>query len=181
MTSDKQLQANIQNAQFGGVKTVEGKAITKFNAVKHGILRQSLTEYEKDLSPNLLDELVEQLTPIGILEIILLERIAFCYIRLFRVAKSEREFMESKLHPRITKDSRMDELIESFGRGEQVIQEGYQPEVDISAIGDLESTVLRYETMIEKSLYKALHELQRLQAVRLGQNVVSDVNLSKNE
>ena len=181
MTSNKQLQANIQNAQLGGVKTTEGKTITRFNAVKHGILRQSLTEYEKGLSPNLLDELIEQLIPVGILETILVERIAFCYIRLFRVAKSEREFMESKLHPRVTKDTHMDELIKSFGRGEQVIQEGYEPEIDISAIGDLESTVLRYETMIERSLYKALYELQRLQSIRLEQNVVSDVNLSKNE
>ena len=182
MISDKQLQANVQNAQLGGVKTADGKAITRFNAVKHGILKQSLTEYEKDLSPSLLNDLTEQLIPVGILEAILVERIAFCYIRLFRVAKSEREFIESKLNPRITRDTHMDEIIKSLGRGEQVVQEGYTPRIDVSSIGDLESTILRYETTIERSLYKALHELQRLQASRLGQSLIPvNIDLSKNE
>ncbi len=31
--SEKQLEANKKNAQKGGVKTVEGKAIVKFNAL----------------------------------------------------------------------------------------------------------------------------------------------------
>ncbi len=39
----------------------------------------------------------------------------------------------------------------------------------------------RYETMLEKSLYKALHELERVQAKRCGKNVplptVVDINL----
>ena len=36
--SEKQLQANRENAQKGGVKTPEGKAIVKYNALKHGLL-----------------------------------------------------------------------------------------------------------------------------------------------
>ena len=32
--------------------------------------------------------------------------------------------------------------------------------------GDRQTRVLRYETTIERGLYKALHELQRLQAAR---------------
>jgi hypothetical protein len=39
----------------------------------------------------------------------------------------------------------------------------------------------RYETMLEKSLYKALHELERVQAKRNGKDVplpsVVDINL----
>ena len=76
----------------------------------------------------------------------------------------------------------MDEIIKSLGRGEQVVQEGYTPRIDVSSIGDLESTILRYETTIERSLYKALHELQRLQASRLGQSLIPvNIDLSKNE
>jgi hypothetical protein len=33
-------------------------------------------------------------------------------------------------------------------------------------------TVLRYETTIERGIYKALHELQRIQAARKGQPVL---------
>ena len=35
--SQKQLEANKKNAQKGGVKTTEGKAIVKYNALKHGM------------------------------------------------------------------------------------------------------------------------------------------------
>ena len=36
--SQKRLEANRVNALKGGVKTPEGKAISKYNALKHGIL-----------------------------------------------------------------------------------------------------------------------------------------------
>ena len=35
--SKKQLEANKKNAQKGGVKTQEGKAIVKYNALRHGL------------------------------------------------------------------------------------------------------------------------------------------------
>jgi hypothetical protein len=47
---------------------------------------------------------------------------------------------------------------------------------------DAFSKLLRYETTLEKSLFRALHELQRLQGARFGKQVlppmVVDVNLS---
>lgn len=46
---------------------------------------------------------------------------------------------------------------------------------------DSVDTILRYETTIERSLFRALHELERLQAKRNGKEVqvpaVVDVNL----
>ena len=46
---------------------------------------------------------------------------------------------------------------------------------------DSVDTILRYETTIERSLFRALHELERLQAKRNGKDVqvpaVVDVNL----
>ena len=36
--SQKQLEANRENAKLGGVKTEEGKAVSRYNAVKHGLL-----------------------------------------------------------------------------------------------------------------------------------------------
>ena len=35
--SQKQIEANKKNGQKGGVKTPEGKAIVKYNALKHGL------------------------------------------------------------------------------------------------------------------------------------------------
>lgn len=178
--SQKQLEANRQNAKLGGVKTEEGKAISKFNAVKHGILCQSLTEYEKGLYPKVFDDLVAELKPVGFLEMMFVERIAMVFLRLFRVARVEKEFMQSKLHPTITSNP-MDNLMEDYGV--KVVKEGYTPTISVGAITELEQTILRYETTIERSLYRALHELQRLQAARAGEKppapVAVDVDISK--
>ena len=40
--SQKQLVANQKNAKLGGVKTEEGKAISKYNALKHGLLSKEV-------------------------------------------------------------------------------------------------------------------------------------------
>ena len=48
MISDKQLTANKKNAQLGGIKTTQGKEVSKYNALSHGLLRKTLTEYEKE-------------------------------------------------------------------------------------------------------------------------------------
>ena len=45
-------------------------------------------------------------------------------------------------------------------------------------------TVIRYETTIERGIYKALHELQRIQATRSGRPVslplAIDITVDKN-
>jgi len=64
--SEKQLKANKKNAQKGGVKTPEGKAIVKYNALKHGLL-----------------------APTGTLEEMLVEKVAVAYRRLSRAYRYE--------------------------------------------------------------------------------------------
>jgi len=44
--SNKQLEANRNNAKLGGVKTEAGKQKTKYNAVKHNLLTNLLSEKE---------------------------------------------------------------------------------------------------------------------------------------
>lgn len=41
--------------------------------------------------------------------------------------------------------------------------------------GSAMTNLSRYESIIEKSFYKALHELQRLQGMRLGQPVMAPI------
>ncbi len=38
----------------------------------------------------------------------------------------------------------------------------------------------RYKTMLERNFYKALHELQRVQGMRLGQNVLAPIAIDIN-
>jgi hypothetical protein len=93
--SKKQLEANKKNARKGGAKTQEGKAIVKYNALKHGLLAKEvvITVGEGAESPEefdaLLEDLKTQLAPAGTLEEMLVEKVAVAYWRLRRAYKYE--------------------------------------------------------------------------------------------
>ncbi len=101
--SEKQLQANRENAQKGGVKTPEGKAIVKYNALKHGLLAKEVVIAVGDGAENpeefnaLLEDLNAQLSPRGVLEEMLAEKIAVAYWRLRRACKYEVGLIRQKL------------------------------------------------------------------------------------
>lgn len=90
------IEASRKNAlQSTGPKTLQGKSVVKWNAVKHGLLskkvviqagdgRESRAEFR-----NLLAQLQDDIQPNGILEEILVEKIAVCYWRLRRVLRCE--------------------------------------------------------------------------------------------
>lgn len=88
--SEKQLQANKKNAQKGGVKTKEGKAIVKYNALKHGLLAKEVVvtvgegAENPEESNGLLEDLKAQFAPVGTLEEMLVEKVAVAYWRLRR-------------------------------------------------------------------------------------------------
>jgi len=184
MTTDKQIQANKENAKLGGVKTSDGKAISKLNALKHGLLsneillkgenEQSLTELGK--------QIIQSLHPVGELEILLVDRIVANFWRLRRVMEVEKAAMEWEKY---------DEGVEinlGFGYPKDEKLEEQQKERkqtrNMIANNNTEQ-ILRYETTIERSLYRALHELQRLQASRLGDKpplpINEDIDVSKEE
>jgi len=102
-TSEKQLRANRKNAQKGGVKTPEGRAIVKYNALKHGLLANEavVTVGEGAENPDefngLLADLKAQLKPEGTLEEMLVEKIAAAYWRLRRAYTYEVGLIRKRL------------------------------------------------------------------------------------
>ena len=150
--SQKQLEANRQNAKLGGVKTEEGKAVSKYNAVKHGLLSEKVLM--KNESMEKLEEFWQKLRkdfkPQSEIELLLVDRIVTGFWRLSRLLALEEQ-----------------ETRDYFG-------EGLKNNADL---------FFRYEIMLERSIYKALHELQRLQAVRNGEKlpapVAVDIDISK--
>lgn len=176
MVSDKQHKANQENAKLGGVKTDAGKAISKYNATKHSILREAVTDYEQNVHMDILEQLNEQFQPKGAVEGLLVERIAIHYIKLFRIQKAETEYMKSQLDPRqvhIEGGLR----VMPIGDAEVTVvdNEGYTPKIYGRDIEYIANNFGRYETTIENKLYKALHELERLQRLRKGDNVQAPV------
>lgn len=165
----------MENENKGGPKTPQGKEVSKMNALKHGLLTKEVLLKEDD--PKLLEELAEGITsillPVGRMEEILVDRIISSTWRLRRAIQVERGTMQW------FKD--YDDDFPSFGSGGDGEMKKLKEMVDNGAI----ERTIRYENSIERSLFKALHELERLQARRNGKDVplpVSvDVELGKNE
>ncbi len=178
-TSQKQIKANQENGKKGGVKTEEGKAVSKYNAIKHGILKQVVSDYEKDFYDGIVEQLEDQFHPVGVFEEILVDRIGIYYLKLYRVGKAENEYMRAILNPRVTKVEDEMEMYLSTSKV-VVVNEGYVPKIDSDDVEKLSDVYARYETAIENRLYKALHELQRLQASRNGENVPPPIALDVN-
>jgi len=95
MTSQKQIIANRRNAlKSTGPVTARGKAIVAKNALKHGILSREVVLEEAGESrtdfKTLKRRLVKDLKPVGILEEMLVDKIAITYWRLRRVILAEK-------------------------------------------------------------------------------------------
>ncbi len=156
--SQKQLEANRQNAQLGGVKTEEGKMISRYNAIRHGLLsKEVLLEGEDETALiQIGKKLRDELEPRTELELVLVDRITANVWRLRRVMQIEREMMLGDI-------SHMVSFEEKKTLGGAISRD--------FANYDTYGKLIRYETSIERGIYKALHELQRIQANRMGKDV----------
>jgi len=159
--SKKQLEANQKNAKLGGVKTEEGKNTSKYNAVKHGIFRQTISEYEYDFNKSTLSALYSEFKPTSFLQEYLVDLIGTYMLRLFRTAKAEQEFMKYILDPHIEKVREF--LEESILTITNVEREGYKPQASPTNIQDLIQVYQRYSTTLENRLYRTIDELKKLQ------------------
>lgn len=122
--TQKQLEANRQNSKLGGVKTSDGKAVSKHNAIKHGIFSKQVVIMKGEGKENLEDflelqsQLIDQLQPVGVIEDILVDRILTHIWRLRRVVISEvgetRKRLDSiNINKKITEINREENLRES--------------------------------------------------------------------
>jgi len=99
MISDAQLSANRKNALLStGPKTQDGKRRTAQNSVTHGLTATSLLiedENPQDLK-KLERSLRQELTPVGVLQEAMLQRIVSCLWRLQRIGRLEASILNFK-------------------------------------------------------------------------------------
>lgn len=166
MTTPQQIEANRQNALLGGVKTEEGKAISRLNALKHGLLsREVLLEGEDgETLAELGKRIRQEIKPIGEIELILSERIIANVWRLKRALESERATMEWE---KFNNDTDLDWNQRNDDEAQLQCQKQRRKMGNMVTNKRVEK-IIRYETTIEKGIYKALHELQRIQSARAG-------------
>ena len=68
MTSEKQIEANKENAKLGGVKTDEGKGISSMNATKHGFFSKIVITEDKIDNEKFCEEMYGLFKPENIYE-----------------------------------------------------------------------------------------------------------------
>lgn len=124
MTTEKQIKANQENAQKGGVKSAEGKAIVRFNSLKHGLTSIILSDYDNEIDfDEISNKLIEELDPSNLIEKMLVERIAINYLRMVRAIKIEKNLFNSSTNPyRITKKYKDEKAGEEFEEQFEIYQ-----------------------------------------------------------
>jgi len=102
--SERRIQANQQNAlRSTGPKTEQGKRIVARNAIKHGFLAREVVitagDGEESLEEfhDLVKQLDEQYEPVGIVEELLVQKIATCWWRTARVIRAENGEIRKRL------------------------------------------------------------------------------------
>ena len=187
-------QANARHST--GPKTPAGKAVVRLNPLRHGLLARDvvLPGEDEDGFEELWNQVRADLSPVGPIEELLAERVVNAMWRLRRLARAEtalfhwrvhalkadrlaaqaRSYEQSLLPPLsleiITDKPSHTEAKEALG---QAICERDRDEVLIGCVldadakeGDALSKLARYETNLERSLFRALCELRQVQNER---------------
>jgi hypothetical protein len=157
VATEKQFEANRLNAQKStGPKTPEGRAAVRLNGVKHGLTAETIVlkgESQADFT-NMLESFEAEHAPTTPTEEALVVQLALANWRLRRLYHQEAGFYTCQLQSLVgmQKDLKLDDA----GRM------GH-------AAAWSESTLTlfnRQEGRLERSFYRALHELQRLRKER---------------
>ena len=170
---------NALSAIATGPRTAKGKAKSSRNATKHGLTAALVLAPGERLAAfeSLVAALTDSLQPVGELETLLVERVSLCAWRLRRVARLEVAYVTSKAEAHA---HRADHglAFDTEGLSSQGVEGTH-----VRAQAEVFVNLSRYEAALERSMYRALHELERAQAARGGQVVpvpaVLDVQVSR--
>ena len=147
-------------------------ASTRYNAVRHGLLAEGVTELDGPETFAVFSATLEaELKPVGEVECFLTRRVALGMVRLKRVAMLEAEFLTAQLNPPVTEQQDgMDSDFEAMLNGRVVVTDpGLPARVSAEAVDALANMFARYETMTENRVYRALNQLERMQRLRRGE------------
>jgi len=172
MATQAQIQANRLNAEKStGPRTEEGKRKASQNALKHGLLAQTMVIAGEDVGEFEFyrDELLGELSPAGAVESVLAERVVCLSWRLRRAERAQNEVFDALLAkdadfplPRLRKSLPMGDgsevPVEETPLGRAVVR-------DFTYARVLDRLSM-YERRIEYSLYKSMSELRRLRLIR---------------
>jgi len=169
MLSEKQKIANQNNAKLGGVKTDDGKAKIRLNALKHGLLSKQVLINSENQSELLALEksLIEDFEPQSQFEAFLVDKIVSGIWRLKRAINIEKNIFTMGQENPFKVEIGSEDFIEA-----KVVREMIDD--------NLLDRLLRYETTLERGIFKASHELQRIIASRSGEKIMTPIAVDFN-
>jgi hypothetical protein len=162
MASVRQVQANRRNGLKGGVKTEEGKAVSRLNARKHSIFASALTTEDSEEAYAIEDELIVSLRPVGRVEGMLVEKLALTYLRMQRCARAEAEYhIQTWEEPNKIREpyqwQRLQEQRRDGARGVVFDEKVFERMVKLIDL---------YDARLTNQFLKLIHEIERLQLLR---------------
>ncbi len=156
MSSETQIAANRKNARKStGPKTPEGKAVSRFNALVHGLTAQHVVlpgdtaEDRAEFDASLAD-LVLTIQPENMLEAFIIQRVLAAYWRLRRAHRFEIRFLDAAPPD------------PSPPPGEAAAADRPQPRYTDLLSGHEFDRLVRYESLVERELVHAMNHLDRL-------------------
>jgi hypothetical protein len=189
MTTEKQIAANRLNAQKStGPKTPEGKAAVSRNALASGLLahRPILKNEDPDEFNSFYKTTVQDLNPIGSIETLVAQRIVNLAWRLKRAGRMETGMIDVLCEKNLDTHGII-RAIKYFSDRPKPMPESWAPQAQtlraeiLGHVGVSDFTghnviakTFHYEGQIERSLYKAIFELQKLQFIRQKMAACSD-------
>jgi hypothetical protein len=167
--SERQIEANRRNAAGTHQMSEAGRQAVRANAIRHGLtsrLHVVLEGEDQQFFDELRDSLLADYAPATTQETLLVHQIAEHYWRLLRARNMETASLSAST--------------QAFEIEFNMTAEG-QPGADPSHVAlaysqhdKLFARLGRYETTIERSYYRAIRELQKLQSNRIRSVAQSD-------
>jgi hypothetical protein len=171
------MLARKRNAQRAGVKTDEGKAVSRLNARQHGVFATALTPLDHRELLAIHEQFRESAGPVGALEEALVEKMSLCWLRIQRCARAEAELHQDVWLPTVKQlwdleDGEVDPYrraeLPNERRGRAASRAAFfKPQT----FERLVSLVHRYDTSLTNQFVRLMHELERLQRRRTGEPI----------
>jgi hypothetical protein len=199
--SERRIQANRLNAlRSTGPTTARGKRAVARNAIKHGFLarevviaagdgKESLEEFH-----DLLERLCEEYEPVGVVEESLVQTIATCLWRKARVIRAENGEIRKRLDTlavdralRISDEGNLNVGLQELELGlfsadnsadDKVSSRDAEARSFSLPPAFVADKLLRYEAHLDRQLYRAMDQLERLQRQRKGETLPPPLHIS---
>jgi hypothetical protein len=150
--ADNKSSSSPLARRAGGPRTSKGKERSKHNALKHGLFSKAvlLKDEPRAEFDYLLSELCNDLQPVGMLEVVLVDKLAAVLWRYRRMLIAEGQQLEK-------------------GREVSRLIEPDMMQMDL---------LLRYGPSLDRELERILKQLERRQRMRLGQPVPPSIDVN---